>query len=322
MAHAFSDPRSMPHLAAESPEFLALADCEAVVEGVVVPLHRQQLARASRVFAQLFNSLPPEPAAARVAVTPLLEGYDLRTVLLAAFLLYNGDPATVRAVFEQGRWGALPDAPPVALEADLLQLAVGLADKLDARRLLCEVEAACARGALLKRDLLGWLATGVRLHLPWLRDRALTEIVTVLHDRGAFRPALALLRDPRWRELDAPMLLLLIDAMAAHKYRPHERWVFSADAWREMGDLTAAQAAARFPEAAQLGAMGALGVAPAAAAAVAAQIAALHPGGLPPAPGPAFPLEAQAEAQHLQAIDDLEAMFNAGAGVDEGDEDF
>ena len=46
---------------------------------------------------------------------------------------------------------------------------------------------------MLRNDLLGWLATGIRLHLSWLRDRALTEIVYTLQNSG-MHAALQLLR--------------------------------------------------------------------------------------------------------------------------------
>ena len=52
------------------------------------------------------------------------------------------------------------------------------------------------------------------------------------------------LQDPRWKELDNSLLLLLIDGLTAHKYRPSNTFSLVAEQWKEMGDLTQGMAAA------------------------------------------------------------------------------
>jgi hypothetical protein len=88
------------------------------------------LARASRVFAQLFTSLAEasQPAAPAVTdVTDLFAGVSLSTALTTVFMLYNSDKASVTAAFEHNQWSDDGGGwnPNIELEPKLLQSVVG-----------------------------------------------------------------------------------------------------------------------------------------------------------------------------------------------------
>jgi hypothetical protein len=276
------DVDAMPHLCGESAEFIALADSHAVVDAHHIPLHSHVLARSSKVCGQLFTSLAEAGGGTPRSCTDLSHLFaeeSLHTVLVTLFLLYNTNDAEVQSMFEFFSWRREQAwSPDIPVDTALMQSVVGLADKLDARQLLEAVERVCARGAMLRQDLLGWLATGVRLHLHWMRDRALNALVDTLQStcrhtaavvlpllrvslRHAWRqhaqlichkapsplpadllpPAPPRPQDPRWKELDNSLLLLLVDGMAASHLPGIDDSLIPPGGWKDMGDLTAAR---------------------------------------------------------------------------------
>jgi hypothetical protein len=187
-----------PHLKNQSAEFIALADTEAVVKGITIPLHSHVLAKSSRVFAQLFSALAEDadtdddnkkrrrtttgsrPSKNPFSVTELLAEEPLEAVLLLLLILYNPGMEFTRAIFDASKdlkknsWGPnnafCPDpalCPDSKITSAYLQAVVKLADKLDCVDIINRVKKYTKKWqfACICVDPLDWLTFSRQLKL-------------------------------------------------------------------------------------------------------------------------------------------------------------
>lgn len=241
--------KNFPHLKFQSVEFIDLADAEAIIDGVTVPLHSHVLANNSKVFAQLFSSLAEDDTGNRgtpTSVTELLAGESLEGVLLLLLMFYHRE--TIKAVISGQTWGEhnkhAPEPVPQPEEQmlpALLQSAVRLADKLDCRYIIDELE---KDTRFTYFDPLGWLVESRALKLHKVTAAALKDIAARLSTRrdgdNTEYPAgpisnsntkwarrlgccVTLLRDKRWLELDQITYALVMEARTLFDLRGH--WI-------------------------------------------------------------------------------------------------
>ena len=139
-----------PHLANASPEFISLADVEATVHGVTIPLHSHVLAKSSKVFAQFFASFTEgRGVATPISVTRFFDGESLKSVMVTLVIFYEPTGYCVEE-FLQSRWpsterftwggDSYPRPCDPLITPQVLQSVIKLLDKLDAAPLLGHID--------------------------------------------------------------------------------------------------------------------------------------------------------------------------------------
>lgn len=229
------------YLRDQSAEFVGLADVEAVVDGIRIPMHSHVLAKNSKVFAQFFSSLvenddgskrgtPTKPT----SVTPWFDGESLEAVLMLLEFFYN----PYNMPFEELIIAYYqPLAGETMVERSVFHepfSAVRLADKLDCRTFLGKVDILELRGSA---DYLGWFIVARELRLHKLTCTSLSKIVSissvrpvyVTNERGEQTPDVSwrhhvhecasLVNDKRWLDLDPVSLMLVTEAKTMYNLK-------------------------------------------------------------------------------------------------------
>jgi len=264
------DVKNFPHLKFQSTEFIDLADAEALIDGVKIPLHSHVLAKSSKVFAQLFSSFREDNTGNRgvpTSVTELFAGESLKGVLLLLLMFYHRE--TIKAVISDQTWGKdnKHAMEPVLHPGDemppaLLQSVARLADKLDCPYIIEELG---NNTNFTESDPLGWLVESRALKLYKVTAAALNNLVMTLSIRPDEHTTeyptnsrqsnqswalfvwdcAGLLSDQRWLKLDQLTYSLIMEArtvfnLQGHSYHENDEITFkdgSLENYAAPGDL-------------------------------------------------------------------------------------
>ena len=227
---------NLPHLKFQSAEFINLADAEAIIDGVTIPLHSHVLSESSKVFAQLFSSFAEDDGTRSrgskpISVTHLVSGESLEAVQLFFVLLYHRE--MIGTVFQDQKWGENNKYAPepiytdTVMRASTLQSAVRLADKLDCNYII--EQASYNAQSYVHDETIRWLILGRKLRLHPITAQALVSIARIflpyhgLHESEHSVIAIPhhvdicaiMLRDRSWSEMDQLTVTLIMEANCA-----------------------------------------------------------------------------------------------------------
>jgi hypothetical protein len=246
------DVKDFPHLKNQSAEFIELADAEAVINGITIPMHSHVLAKNSKVFAQFFSSLTEDDDGSKrgtpgkpTSVTHWFDGESLETVIMILLLFYNPENKPIGHLFQSGYM----DFTHKALGPAFLKYGLGshesiikFADKLDCRCILDEIDKSEHEVRLVWTDPLGWLVLGRALGLYRITNAALNRIVAMLSirpvpvDSDRYGEAMSddywsfyvsectgMLSAKDWTELDNQTMMLVLEAKTL--YNLHDMFI-------------------------------------------------------------------------------------------------